>query len=106
DDPQRADATFERRLDDVRIRESTRRRDALFGDVPEPGQVASIAGVFELAIAGHARREAGLACAHRIALAGDRERGGASAPDVAGDEREVIDRVDGLGALRAVIDAH
>ena len=64
------------------------------------------AGIVELAIARQARGEAGLARAHGVALAGDGEGRGTGAADVAGEQREVIDGVDGDGALRGVIDAH
>ena len=47
-----------------------------------------------------------LAGAHGVALAGDGERRGAGAADVAGDQREIVDGGDGLRALRGVVDAH
>ena len=106
DDPQRADPLVERRFDDVRVGETACRRNPFDRHVPERAQVRAIGRVLELAIAGHARRETGLARPHRVALAGDRERRGTRPPDVAGDQRQVVDRVDGLRSLRAVIHAH
>ena len=62
--------------------------------------------VIEFAIAWKAGSEAGLACAHRVALAGYGEGGCTGAADVAGDEREIVDGGDGDCALRGVVDAH
>src|SRR5262245_4586023 len=106
DNPERAYALVERRLDDVRIRQASRRRHPFDGNVPERRQFLAVSRVLELSIAGHARREARLTRSHRIALAGDGEGGGALTADVSGDQRQVIDGGDGLSALRAVIHAH
>ena len=81
-------------------------RDVADVDVPEGGEGFAVVGIVELAIAGKGRGEAGLARAHGVALAGDGERRGAGAADVAGDQREVVDRGDGRRALRRVVDAH
>ena len=62
--------------------------------------------VLERAVPRQAGREARLARPHRVALAGDREGRSAGSADVSRDQRQVVDRVDRLGALRAVIDAH
>ena len=75
-------------------------------DVPERGQFLAVRRRLELAIAGQAGSEAGLARAHGVALAGDGEGRRARAADVAGEQREVVDGVHGLGALRAVVHAH
>ena len=65
---------LERRLDDVGIGQAARGRNPIDRHVPERGQLLAIRRALELAVAGQARREAGLARAHRVALAGDRER--------------------------------
>src|SRR4030095_10377997 len=96
DDPQRPYASVERRLDDVGIRQAARARNALLGHAPELCQLAPIVGVLELAVARQARRKPGLARPHGIALAGDRKRRRTRAPDVAGDQRERVDLIDGL----------
>ena len=106
DDPQRANALFESRLDDVWIGQATRGRYPIDGDFPEIREFLAMIRVLELAVSGHGRGEAGLARAHGIALSCDGERPRADATNVAGDEREVVDRVDRLRSLRAVVDAH
>ena len=73
DDPQAAYGLLERGFDDVGIGQAAFNRQSRFIDFPETGKFLAIGRVVELAIAGHAGREAGFARAHRIALAGDRK---------------------------------
>ena len=70
------------------------------------GQRLAIGLAFELAIAGQTGGEARFARAHRVALAGNGERRRPGPADLPGDERQVVDGVDRLGALRTVVDAH
>ena len=70
------------------------------------GQLGPGGGVVVGAVAGHRRGEAGLAGAHGVALAGDRERRGARPADVAGEQGERVEQGDRLGALHRVVDAH
>ena len=70
------------------------------------GELFAIVGVLELAIAGQRGGEAALARSHRVALSGDGERRSSGAADVAGEQREVVDRRNRDRALRGVVDAH
>ena len=106
DDPERSDASIERGLDDVGIGEPPGGWNPFDGHVPQGGEGLAILPALELAIAGQAGRESGFARAHRVALSRNRKRRGAGPADVARDEREVVDGVDRLGSLRAVIHAH
>ena len=106
DEPESFDLSLNGGFDDVGIGEATCGGDAVDGDVPDACELFAILGVVEFAIAREGRGEAALACAHRVALAGDGEGCGAGAADVAGDEGEVVDRSDGDCALGGVVDAH
>ena len=60
----------------------------------------------ELAITRQRGRKPGFARPHGVALARDGERRRARPADVARNERQIVDGVDGLGTFRAVVDAH
>ena len=106
DDPERANAPIERSLDDVRVGKTPRGRQPIHRKVPQGGQLLAVGSALELPVAGHRRGKSCFAGAHRVALSRDRERRRPGAADVAGDEREVVDRVDRFGSLGTVVDAH
>ena len=61
----------------------------------------------DLAVAGQQVREAaGLAAAHRVRLAGQRQRAGARAADLAGDDAQVQQRAVDRDALDGLVGAH
>jgi len=73
DDPKSADFLGDGPFDNVRIGPASRSGNALRVDAPQRGQFFTICGALEFTVTGQAGREACLACAHRVALAGDRE---------------------------------
>ena len=81
-------------------------RAAMRRRAPEPLHQRPVRRVLEVHVRGELVREAAdLAPAHRVGLAGDRERRRARLADAAGRQVAVDDRVDLVGAARRLVDA-
>ena len=88
-------------------RQAGRRRDPPGGNPPVLLHRGAVVGVGDLAVAGQQLRQAaGLAAAHRVGLAGERQRPAARAPDLPGREAEVDQRAVLQRADRRLVGAH
>src|SRR5262249_32286516 len=105
-DPQGANLFCQSSLNDVGVSQAAGGRYATGVDVPKPRNGFPVLRTFKLPVAGKARSESRLARAHRVALPGDRKGRSTRLPDVSGNKRQIVDRIDRLGALGAVIHSH
>ena len=81
--------------------------DAAGGLFPGRFEFAAVLGVVHEAVAGElVREQAGLAAAHRVGLAGQRERPGADLADLPGEQVQVDEAVVLPGADGALAQAH
>ena len=108
-DPNDLDGSGLQRVRQLGCRQARRRGDPgqLARDVPQLAHLGTMLRIRNRAIARkHARQASGFATAHRVRLAGERERAAAGAADVARgqaeiDERAVLERAD-----RRLVDSH
>ena len=106
-DPDGLDRAALERLEQLDRGQPRRRRDPPGGDVPVALHRGTVGGVGDLAIAGQQLRQAaGLAPAHRVGLAGERERPAARAADLPAGEAEVDQRAVLQRADRRLVGAH
>ena len=102
-DPHHLHLVAFQRLDHLDRGQAAAVRDRTGREAPGVLDLGAVRGVGDEAVAGQRRRQAAaLAPAHRVGLAGERERPRARLPDVPGGEREVDQRevlVDPRGAL-------
>ena len=107
-DPDGLDLARLERVEQRDRRQARVRAEVVDVDAPVRGHRGAVAGVGDLAVAGQQVGEAaGLAPAHRVGLAGQRQRPAAGPADLAGreaevDQRAVLQRADGrlVGAHR------
>ena len=106
DDPQRLDLAGFDGGKDVGLEEPPLGGEEFGIDIPELAHFLAVGRVLELPIARQARTGGPFPRAHGIALAGDGKAGAAGPADVAGDEVQVIDGADTIGAVGGLVDAH
>ena len=93
-------------LDDLVVGPAGFRRDAVLGDAEDAGDLGAVVGVGEVVAAEQVGGVGEEPRPHRVALAGDRVRPGPGPADVAGQQREVDDRLRGADPLVALVHPH